>query len=251
MHRLLTKLAFENLLHSFQPFVFGRRFLGLRLALKYNVPLVFHGGSPWEYGCASMKKSTGKGFRKEYFYTEGGPESVFLGGVSAKDLTIHHGLHGSDLQPYLPLTKGEIEHFPLEYHFLGYYVPWDPQEACYCAVEQTGFEANPEGTEGTYSKYAGLDDRFDGFHYYTSFIKFGLARYDGCSPRNLGWEDHPRRRHRPRKALRWGIPEKNKEVLRYMKISEERFFELIDKARSHHLWKKENGEWTLRRAVYL
>ena len=29
IHRLLTRLAFENLLHPFQPFVFGQRFLGI------------------------------------------------------------------------------------------------------------------------------------------------------------------------------------------------------------------------------
>ena len=33
-----------------------------------------------------------------------------------------------------------------------------------------------ERTEGTYSKYASLDDRIDGFHYYTAFIKYGLGR---------------------------------------------------------------------------
>ena len=37
-------------------------------------------------------------------------------------------------------------------------------------------KANPERTEGTYSKYTSLDDRFDGFHYYLRYIKFGLGR---------------------------------------------------------------------------
>ena len=30
-------------------------------------------------------------------------------------------------------------------------------------VENTGFSANPERSEGTYSKYASLDDKTDGF----------------------------------------------------------------------------------------
>jgi hypothetical protein len=31
-------------------------------------------------------------------------------------------------------------------------------------------------SEGTYSKYASLDDKLDGFHYYLGFIKFGIGR---------------------------------------------------------------------------
>ena len=37
------------------------------------------------------------------------------------------------------------------------------------------FQAKSRRTEGTYSKYASLDDKMDGFHYYTG-IKFGLGR---------------------------------------------------------------------------
>ena len=56
------------------------------------------------------------------------------------------------------------------------YKKWVPQENYYYAVENTGFKANQGRSEGTYSKYASLDDRTDGFHYYMSYIKFGLGR---------------------------------------------------------------------------
>ena len=35
---------------------------------------------------------------------------------------------------------------------------------------------HPERNEGTYSKYASIDDKMDGFHYYLRYIKFGLGR---------------------------------------------------------------------------
>ena len=41
------------------------------------------------------------------------------------------------------------------------------------------FSANPERTEGTYTKYASLDDKIDGLFYYTSYIKFGIE--EQCS----------------------------------------------------------------------
>ena len=71
----------------------------------------------------------------------------------------------------------ELEkHGILGKHFFGYYKKWIPQENYYYAAENTGFQPNPERTEGTYSKYASLDDRLDGLHYYMKYIKFGFGR---------------------------------------------------------------------------
>ena len=39
-----------------------------------------------------------------------------------------------------------------------------------------GFQASPERTLRTYSKYSSIDDRTDECHYWTSLIKFGLGR---------------------------------------------------------------------------
>ena len=74
-----------------------------------------------------------------------------------------------------PIGKKLID-AKIEVHYLGYYKKWDPQECYYYAVENTGFNSNPERTEGTYSKYSSIDDQIDPFHYYTTLIKFGIGR---------------------------------------------------------------------------
>ena len=61
-------------------------------------------------------------------------------------------------------------------HWFSFYKKWVPQEHYYYASEHTGFSANPGRSEATYSKYASLDDKTDGFHYYMSLIKFGIGR---------------------------------------------------------------------------
>ena len=61
-------------------------------------------------------------------------------------------------------------------YYYNYFYKWTPQENYYYCVDNTGFKPNPERTEGTYSKYASLDDKMDGFHYYLRYIKFGLGR---------------------------------------------------------------------------
>jgi len=251
VHQLLTKLAFENLLHPFQPFVFGQRFAGLRMAQKFNIPLVFHGESPFEYGSSTLGEAEARGFEKSYFCGEGDLSRIFIGGVSVRDIIRDHGATLNDLQLYLPFTHEELAKFPLEYHFLGYYLKWDPQEVYYYAVEHTGFEANPERTEGTYSKYASLDDRIDGFHYFTSFVKFGLGRATMDAAQEI-------RNHKITREEGVALVHRYdgefparyfSEVLDYMGITEARFWQLIDAARSPHLWKQEGGEWKLRHAV--
>ena len=49
LHRLLTKLAFENLLHPFQPFILGQRIIGPKIAEKFNIPLVIYGENQAEW----------------------------------------------------------------------------------------------------------------------------------------------------------------------------------------------------------
>jgi len=50
VHRLLTRLAFEILVHPFQPFIIGQRLIGPRFSVLYGVPLVFYGENQAEYG---------------------------------------------------------------------------------------------------------------------------------------------------------------------------------------------------------
>ena len=38
-------------------------------------------------------------------------------------------------------------------------------------------------------------------------------------------------------------------MLDYMNISDDEFWEVIDKNRSPHLWEKENGKWKLKHHV--
>ncbi len=67
-------------------------------------------------------------------------------------------------------------------HYLGHYLRWRPQSAYYYAVEHGGFEAAPERTPGTYSKYNSIDDKIDDLHYWTTHVKFGIGRatYDAA-----------------------------------------------------------------------
>ena len=246
VHRLLTKLAIENLLHPFQSFILGQKNLAPKLAIKHEIPLVFYGENEAEYGnpIADNQQS----LRDRSYFTLQNLSDVSLGGVSINELIERYGLRLNDLIAYLPADYKDLERIKVEVHYLGYYLKWTPQECYYYAIEHTGFEANPVRTEGTYSKYNSLDDKIDGFHYYTTYIKFGIGRATYDASQEI------RNRHLTREeglslVRRFDGEFPNqffKEVMEYLGIAPERFHELCDEFRSPHLWRKEAGEWKLR-----
>ena len=122
-------------------------------------------------------------------------------------------------------------------------------------MENGNFNPNPERTEGTYSKYASLDDKIDGFHYYTTYIKFGIGRatYDAAQEIRNG---HLTREEGVRLVHKYDgeFPEKYiAEFLEYCDLTMDEFNGIIDKNRSPNLWKKadeEHNRWELKHKVW-
>jgi N-acetyl sugar amidotransferase len=249
VHKLLTRLAIERLLHPFQPFILGQKNLAPKIAMNYGIKLIMYGENEAEYGNPIADNATS--LRDKSYFTMENLNDLYLGGVSVPELFGRFELTPYDLQAYLPANAAALEKSGIEVHYLGYYLKWTPQEAYYYAVEHTGFQANPERTEGTYSKYNSLDDRIDGFHYYTTYIKFGLGRasYDASQEiRNK----HLTREEGVALVRRFDgeFPAKYfQEIMDHIGMAPEEFLRLCDQFRSPHLWTKNGGEWKLRHQV--
>lgn len=254
IHRLLTQLATRNLFHPFQPFIMGQKTFVLKMCHHFDIPLAFYGEMPGEYGApvdVNEKTFSGascEGFRTDYIRGND-ITGLHFGGAPAEEIIDRYKIEKNDLLAYLPLDAEIVEKKKIEVHYLGYYVKWDPQECYYFAVEKTGFEANPVRTEGTYSKYNSLDDRIDGFFYYSSFIKFGMGRAMQDSAQEVR---NKKITTEEGKALirkfDGEFPQRYyKEILDYLNMTDEEFRALADEFRSPHLWTKANGEWRLRR----
>jgi N-acetyl sugar amidotransferase len=251
VHRLLTRLAFENLLHPFQPFIVGQRHIAPKMSIRYGIPLVFYGENPAEYG-NNIQENFKPTMDTKFFEGEMDLSKVVLGGVSGEALIKNHGLTPNDLQPYLPAEREKLQAVGTTVHYLGYYLKWDPQECYYYASEHTGFSSNDERTEGSYSKYSSIDDRIDPLHYYTTFIKFGIGRATYDAAQEI--RNHKITREEGVELVKQFDAEfPNKffpEMLEYMCITEKRFRECIDAGRSPHIWRYEDTEWRLRHAVW-
>jgi N-acetyl sugar amidotransferase len=249
VHKLLTRLSIENLLHPFQTFILGQKNIAPKIAIKYGIPLVFYGESEAEYGNPIAETNTS--LRDKSYYTLKDLSETYLGGISIPELIKKYDLSLNDLSAYMPADYRDLEKAKIEVHYLGYYLKWTPQESYYYASEHTGFKARPFRSEGTYSKYNSIDDKIDDLHYYTTFIKFGLGRasYDASQEiRNK----HLTREEGVALVRRFDgeIPKRYiKDVMDYVGIDQNHFFSLCDKFRSPHLWKNEGGKWILRHQV--
>ena len=173
VHRLITRLAVENLFHPFQPFILGQKNLAPKIAEQYDIPLIFYGESESEYG---NPISESKSAQRDWEYFSNSDDSkIYLGGSSLSQLK-ELGLEPIDWEPYLPINPNKLIEKKIQVHYLGYYERWHPQGAYYYSVENGGFQCAPERTMGTYSTYDSIDDRIDDFHYHTTWIKFGIGR---------------------------------------------------------------------------
>ena len=251
LHRYLTKIAFQNLLHPFQPFIIGQRMIGPKIASKFKIPLVIYGENSAEYGNnISENKSP---LMDVNFFSTSNNKNLTFGKTNLKNIVSNKKFSYNDFEPYLPLNHDEIKKNKTKVFYLGYFLKWDPQENYYYAAQNTGYKVNKERTQGSYSKYSSIDDKIDYFHYYTTFIKFGLGRASYDAAQEIRNEKITRDEGiKLVKDYDSEFPYNYfQSFLDYLNISESQFYKIIDKFRSPHLWNKnKKGEWDLKYAVY-
>ena len=267
-HRILTRLSLDLLLHPFHPFILGQKSLAAKIALAFNIPLIFYGEDEAEYG--NPVSSTNKPEVKRSLFSNNNKSNskIFLGGVPVNELIDQFGLKKVDFNAYLPPDLSKIEQNKIEFYYLGYYLKWHPQSCYYYSVEHGNFEAAPERTSGTYSKYNSIDDKMDDLHYYTTLIKFGIGRatYDAAQEIRSGDitrdegialvkrfdQEYPKRFLK--ENLKYISLPKNEfpiasEMFESPEIDKEYFDVLCDNFRSPHLWSFENKKWILKNQI--
>lgn len=245
VHRKLTRLAFAEMGEPFQPFIYGQVSYPLQVAVRYGIPLIMDGeNGEAEYGGDSATEDR-PGFTAE------DAERYWFSGLGVESWK-QYGLTDADLQVYKSPSLEELYDVGVERHFWSYYKKWFPQEHFYYAAENTGFEANPDGrSEGTYSKYASLDDRIDGFHYYLMLLKFGIGRATSDAAHEVR-DGHIDRKEAVALVRRYDteFPGKHyRDFLEYCQISEEYFWDVCERWRNENLWEKSSNDWKLRQQV--
>jgi N-acetyl sugar amidotransferase len=254
VHKKLTQLAFKNLLHPFQPFIFGQRHFASHLALLFKIPLIFMGESQSEAGSSDEIDEIMMQYK---YWAKNDNEKILISGLELDELKAEHNITKNDLKYYLPNDVDTLKKNDIRVLYLGEFERFEPQENYYLATRVTGFVANSERTQQTYTKFNSIDDKVDNFHYYTAYIKFGYGRCTEEATREI------RNRYITREE---GVALVNKydhefpdkyfdDFLSYINIKEEEFYETLDKFRPTHLWEKKGNDnkhcsnWILKHKV--
>lgn len=245
VHSQLTRSAFQKLVNPFQPFIIGQRNIAPKIALQEDIKFIMYGENQAE--AHNHLNENFSSLMDHKHFTANANTEIFLGGKSIsewRDL----GIKVAHLHHYMPIAEDVWKQSQTEVHYMSYFINWSPNNNYYYAKEYCNFERNPTGrSEGTYTRYSSLDDKLDGQHYYTMFIKFGQGRAmndanrdirDGYITRSEGLELVKKYDGElPKEHFQWALD--------YMDITEDEYWQIIDNARSPHLWQKSGHDWLL------
>ncbi len=239
LHRYLTREAFLNLGHPFQPFIHGQKVIGPKIASQMNISLIIYGENQAEYG-NEISDNEDYEMKNDFFSVENSFNlmNLKIAGKKIKEHTKNSSFSLKDFASYFPIKKEEINKKQIKMIYLGFFEKWDPQECYYYACENTGFKAADSRSEGTYSKYTEIDDKLVPFHFFTTFIKFGIGR----ATHDASQEIRNKKINREEgialvKRYDSEFPQRYfSDFLEYTALDEEIFWKTINSLRSPHLW---------------
>ena len=241
LHRKLSLLAFDLHGDAWDPFGLGQQSLAYHMSVKYNVPLILMGeNGEVEYGGSLATKDLYEPPREnwsEEFYKGSSLDNLLQAGLK-RNIFTKDEIRSSSFDMYSPPSEEDLKRVGTEMHWMSYYQRWTPQWNYYYAVENCGFEANDDRSEGTYQKYGSIDDKLDGFHWWMAYMKFGICRttYDAAHEIRDG---HINREEAVALVHKYDgeFPAKYwKDFLDYLDITEKEFWYVADKYRSKHVW---------------
>lgn len=250
MNRKMARLALEFYGDPFLPFIYGQLAWPMHVALRFGIRLIFAGeNGEATYGGDTSANDLPSWDAAEWerIYMKGAGVRKLLGiSVASEACSKEEGASQTSFHS-LPSFDAR-QQAGLQFHWLGYYLPWHPQANFYHAAEHTGFEPNEARSEGTYSRYASLDDKLDGLHYWFGYLKFGLGRCTSDAAHEIRDGELTREEaaalvkrydgERPTRHLA--------ECLDYLGIDDAHLQMIENRFRASHLW---NGQ-TLKHAVY-
>lgn len=241
-HRRLAKRFFIERGNQKVAWDAGVNAIPVQIAVKYGIKLIFyaeHGET--EYGGKVINKDSGKirSFTEVIEHQIGDdPRNWVDGEITEKDI-----------QPYLYPDLNEIKIANVTAYYFAYFFKWSMFENYNYIRNKIDFHTSPNGrTTGTFTNFDSLDDKMDPLYYYMQLIKFGFGRAVRDASRMIQ-NGHISRDEGLKKARKYDqeFPQEFfAEILEYLDLTEQEFFNIVDMHRNLEIWKRKNNEWILR-----
>ena len=169
--KVYKRLAIRGFKHQGRPklpFVTGIATFTMKIAVKFNIPLIMYGEEgESEYGGVMTMAYRPEFNREEVvkYYYSGHDTTEYLDEFSKEEL-----------RWWLLPAQEEMDKVSLFPTHWSHYENWDPKLHAELAKEKCGLQT-VEGTSiGTFTDYAQLDDVLQDLHAYLMFVKFGFGR---------------------------------------------------------------------------
>tara|TARA_Y100000590_G_C15717409_1_gene1012316 strand:- start:943 stop:2046 length:1104 start_codon:yes stop_codon:yes gene_type:complete len=217
----------------------------IQVALKYNITTVFyaeHGES--EYGGLVLDEESEKkrNLREVIEHQIGDyPENWVSDKIDIKDLA-----------PYIYPKQKDLEKKNVTAYYFAYFFRWSMLKNYeYVKNKLINFKTDQDGrTEGTFTDFDSLDDKIDSLYYYMQYIKYGFGRAtrDAC---RMIQNNQMNRDEAIKLARKYDneFPKKNfKEVLNFLDLEKNDFFEIVNKHRNQEIWeiRRDTNDYVLK-----
>lgn len=214
----------------------------IHVAIAYKIPLIFLGENPlYTIGQQEGKTVGGNALGMQYSNTlkGGSPDRLLTPEITPQD--VHFYRYPSD---------DEIEHAKLRIIYLGYYIEdWSDRNNAEFSI-QKGLKIREESLEQTGGlTHTGLDEEFYMVNQMIKYIKFGFGLMTDrlVADINEGRIDRKTAFEEVRKYDGKCDQKYIDAFCKYLDITKEKFWEVVESYRGKHVWgKDQNNEWKLK-----
>ncbi len=211
----------------------------IHFACKFKIPLVVYGENPlFEYGGPEFDRDNYV-MNKKWRQQHGG-----MRGMREEDV-VDENISIEDIRMLTFPEDEEIEKNNIQALFYGHFFKWQPDKHTEF-IKKFGWKEDRKPQKGSWSKTENLDMKFIDIRESIKFLKYGYGR--ATDQLNIAIKSNLISR---KKALKLAdkidgkVDQKNiTHFCKYLKISKEKYNEIMDSFVNHNLFVKDNkGEW--------
>jgi N-acetyl sugar amidotransferase len=238
--RHLTRRFFIERGHPKQHYDAGVNSVPLRVALNYDIPLIFyaeHGESFYGGNVLSEEHRRTRDLAEVLEHQVGDDPRNWVDEVVSE----------ADLAPYTLPDQGEIDRLGLRAFYFSHFFKWDIYENARYAREKLGF-VGVHRSNGSFEGWDSIDDMIDDLDFYMMHVKFGFGRATRMACRQIQ-AGHLTREQGLGLVRQYDgeFPHRYlPQILDYLGLSLSELREIADQHRNPELWGKANGEWHLK-----
>ena len=213
----------------------GIRTLPFKVAVEKNIPLIIWG----EHGFAEL---TGIVSLEDFVeFTRWNRKEHDMRGFEPEDIIKKSNglITEKELDPYIFPSDEELEKTELRGIYMSNFFDWNAKNAVEDMMDKWDFKPVSYQRDRTFVQYAKIDDHANDIHDYLKFLKFGYGRATDDASMEI--------RH-GRMTRKEGIdmvklydsnePTSLKYYLKYLGISREEFYEMVEPMRDLDIWVK-------------